>query len=242
MDFALIFLTGFLGSMHCVGMCGAIVTAYSTQDGFHDQNTRGKWNPLVKHLAYNGGRVFSYIVIGALLGGVGGGFGALQIAGDWFSTAVGVLLVGSGIWMLRIFPGTGFTQTIAGKDQKNSSLVSFYNKTYGILLSSPSIESKFYIGLLTPLIPCGLLYSVFLMAAASGNAVNGAATMALFGTGIVPSLILVGFVSTFARFRLRVLGDKLAAITVVLMGVMMLLRGLGLPLPWMMMGATHHHM
>lgn len=242
MDFALIFLTGFLGSMHCVGMCGAIVTAYSTQDGFYDHTVLGKWRTLVKHLVYNGGRVLSYIAIGALLGGVGGGIAALKIAGDWFSTAVGVLLVGSGIWMLRIFPGTGFTQRIAGKDQKNSPIISFYSKTYGALLSSPSVESKFYIGLLTPLLPCGLLYSAFLMAAASGNAFNGAVTMALFGSGIVPSLIVVGFVSTFVRFRLRLLGDKLAAMTIVLMGVMMLLRGLGLPLPWMMMGSMHHHL
>jgi len=88
---------------------------------------------------------------------------------------------------------------------------------------------------LTPLLPCGLLYSAFIIAAASGSAFNGAATMALFGIGIVPSLVIVGFVSTFFRFRLRTWGDKLAAATIVMMGIMMLMRGLGLPLPWMMM-------
>ncbi len=114
-----------------------------------------------------------------------------------------------------------------------------YTRTYGALLASPTIESKFYIGMLTPLLPCGLLYSAFIIAAASGSALHGAETMALFGIGIVPSLVIVGFVSTYFRFRLRSWGDRLAAFTIVLMGIMMLMRGLGLPLPWMVMGGGH---
>ncbi len=241
MNFILIFLTGFFGSMHCVGMCGAIVAAYSTQDNFHNKNVAGKWNPFLKHLSYNFGRVLSYVFVGALLGAIGGGFSGLQSAGEWFSTAAGVLLILSGIWMMRIFPWMGFKQEISLSSEKKPFLLSLYTKTYGILLASPTVESKFYIGLLTPLLPCGLLYSAFMIAAASGSAVNGAVTMALFGGGIVPSLIIVGFVSTFFRFRLRVWGDKLAAIMIVVMGIIMVMRGLGIPMPWMMMGGGHHH-
>ena len=141
--------------------------------------------------------------------------------------------------MLRIFPWMGFQQEIQLSGEKKSFLLNMYTKTYGALLASPTIESKFYIGFLTPLLPCGLLYSAFIIAAASGSAFNGAVTMALFGIGIVPSLVIVGFVSTFFKFKLRLLGDKLAAITIVLMGVMMVMRGLGLPLPWMMIGGGH---
>jgi sulfite exporter TauE/SafE len=241
MNFVLIFLTGFFGSMHCVGMCGAIVAAYSTQDNFHNKNAAGKWNPFLKHLSYNFGRVLSYVFIGALLGAIGGGFSGLQSAGEWFSTAAGVLLILSGIWMMRIFPWMGFKQEISLSSEKKSFLLSLYTKTYGVLLTSPTVESKFYIGLLTPLLPCGLLYSAFMIAAASGSAVNGAVTMALFGSGIVPSLVIVGFVSTFFRFRLRAWGDKLAAIMIVVMGIIMVMRGLGIPMPWMMMGGGHHH-
>jgi hypothetical protein len=183
--------------------------------------------------------VLSYVFVGALLGAVGGGFWGLQSVGKWFSTAAGVLLIVSGIWMLRIFPWMAFPQEIQLNGEKKSFLLTMYTKTYGALLASPTIESKFYIGFLTPLLPCGLLYSAFIIAAASGSAFNGAVTMALFGIGIVPSLVIVGFVSTFFRFRLRTWGDKLAAVTIVLMGIMMAMRGLGLPLPWMMMGGGH---
>ena len=82
---------------------------------------------------------------------------------------------------------------------------------------------------------------MFVMAAASGSAVNGAVTMALFGSGIVPSLVIVGFVSTFFRIQLRIWGDKFAAIMIVVMGIIMVMRGLGIPMPWMMMGGGHHH-
>ena len=246
MDLAIVFLTGLFGSMHCVGMCGAIVAAYSTQDGFHNPISGGKWSVLGKHLSYNLGRVLSYVIVGALLGTIGGSFSGLKIVGEWFSVLAGIVLIASGLWMLGIFRWRGrrgFTQKILFETEKQSFLLSLYTRSYGALLASPSIESKFYIGFLTPLLPCGLLYSAFTMAASSGNAVSGALTMALFGSGIVPSLVTVGFVSTFFRFRLRLWGDKLAAITIIVMGVMMLLRGFGMPLPWMMIGGGggHHH-
>jgi sulfite exporter TauE/SafE len=242
MDYTLIVLTGFFGSMHCVGMCGAIVAAYSTQQNFQDGAAPGKWDQLLKHLAYNFGRVLSYILMGALLGTIGGGISGLKSVGEWFSTAAGVVLVVSGIWISRIFPRTGLAAVVPFGREKKSFLLSLYTQTYGALLNSPSLESKFYIGLLTPLLPCGLLYSMFLMAAASGSAVNGAVTMAFFGCGIVPSLVVVGFVSTFFRFRLRMAGDKLAAVTIILMGIIMVMRGLGIPMPWMTMESAHHHM
>ncbi len=247
MNLTLVFLTGLFGSMHCVGMCGAIVAAYSTQRGFHNPSNSGKWGTLFKHLSYNFGRVLSYTIVGAMLGAIGGSFAGLKVAGEWFSALAGFVLIVSGFWMLRIFPWMGlrprgeFTREISLGAEKKSFVLSLYTRSYGALFSSPTVESKFYLGFLTPLLPCGLLYSAFVMAAASGSAVNGAVTMALFGTGIVPSLIVVGYVSTFFRFQLRSWGDKLAALTIILMGVMMLLRGLGMPLPWMMIGGGHHH-
>jgi hypothetical protein len=182
-----------------------------------------------------------------MLGAIGGSFAGLKIVGEWFSAIAGIVLIVSGFWMLRIFPWTSprargeFTQEVTLRAEKKSFFLSIYSRSYGVLLASPTIESKFYMGFLTPLLPCGLLYSAFMMAASSGSAVNGALTMALFGSGIVPSLVIVGYVSTFFRFQLRSWGDKLAALTIILMGVMMLLRGFGMPLPWMMIGGGEHH-
>ena len=130
MNYILIFLTGLFGSMHCVGMCGAVVAAYSTQQTFQGISRAGKLSQFIKHFSYNFGRVLSYVFVGALLGAFGGGFSGLQSAGEWFSTAAGALLVLSGIWMMRIFPWMGFKQEIALTSEKRSFLLSIYTKTY----------------------------------------------------------------------------------------------------------------
>ena len=59
MNYILIFLTGLFGSMHCVGMCGAVVAAYSTQQTFQGISRAGKLSQFIKHFSYNFGRVLS---------------------------------------------------------------------------------------------------------------------------------------------------------------------------------------
>jgi uncharacterized protein len=125
--------------------------------------------------------------------------------------------------------------------QTRAFLFRIYTGTYGKLLGSPSTESKFYIGMLTVLLPCGLLYSMFFKAAASGSPLAGATIMFLFGMGIFPALFITGIASSWFGTRLRFIGDKLAAITIILLGIMMATRALGLPLPWMGGGGGHHH-
>ena len=56
-----LFLTGLLGGVHCLGMCGGIVTAISLT---------GTGNRPLLLLGYNLGRLGSYTLIGALLGGL----------------------------------------------------------------------------------------------------------------------------------------------------------------------------
>src|SRR3990172_6632187 len=129
MNLLLIFLTGLFGSMHCVGMCGAIVAAYSTQDGFHAEPSGGKWRSFLKHCSYNFGRVLSYTIVGAVLGALGGSLSGFRIVGEWFSAIAGILLMLSGIWMLKIFPWMGFSQEISFNAEKKSFLLTLYTKT-----------------------------------------------------------------------------------------------------------------
>jgi uncharacterized protein len=236
MDYYLAFLAGVFGSMHCVGMCGAIVLAYSTQTGTAPVSPL---NSIPSHLAYNGGRILSKTIFGALFGLIGASFAGIGTFGNYFTGAVGILLVLSGIWMLRIIPGTGFSDKLPGQQKTESFLFRIYARTYGKLLASNSVEGKFYIGMLTPLLPCGLLYSMFLKAAATGSVVEGALTMFLFALGIFPALFIVGLASTFFGTKMRFIGDKLAAITIIIMGTMMVLRAFNIPLPWM--GGGHGH-
>jgi len=238
MDWAFVLITGFFGSVHCAGMCGAIVAAYTTQDQGTVSGPRSRWRMLARHLSYNAGRAVSYAIVGAALGAAGGTFAGLKMVGSWYSAAVGGLLILSGLWMAGLIPRFGLEPGTTA--QERPIFYQLYSRTYGALLKAPTLESKFYIGMLTPLLPCGFLYTAFLMAAASGNALVGAATMAVFAIGIVPALVTVGYISTIITLRLRMWGTKVAAFALIFMGTMMFLRGVGIDLPWMPMGGMQH--
>lgn len=232
-DLWLSFLAGLSGSTHCVGMCGAIVLAYSAQG----RTGVTRISTLAAHLAYNGGRVFSYVVVGAILGLVGKGIFLLQGVGYWFSLGSGIILIVSGLALLRLLPAIRFSDSVALSTSGRSILEKAYRASFGLLIAAPKLESKFYLGLLTPLLPCGLLYSMFLKAAGTGDPVGAGAVMLMFGLGIVPSLVATGFAGTFLGERTRQWGERIAGITVVVMGISLLARSLNLHIPFV---PPHH--
>jgi len=232
-DLSLAFLAGVFGSMHCVGMCGAIVLAYSTADGTIRPSV---FSDLPSHLVYNGGRVLSYTAIGALAGLLGGVVDPVRVAGTWFSLTAGIVMVLSALLMLGIVPRMNLWE---GSGQ--TWLRRLHLQAVVSLLSLRTLESKLYVGLLTPFLPCGLLYSMFLQAAATRTPFGGALTMAVFGAGIVPALILTGLVSAYAGIRLRHYATRLAAFTILVMGLTMIMRGAGVPFPFMGGHEVHVH-
>jgi sulfite exporter TauE/SafE len=221
LEYWLSFLAGVFGSMHCVGMCGVIVLGYSTQ-GIEANPSFSTM--LSSHLTYNTGRVLGYTLVGGVLGLVGGSLSNLQTIGTWFSLGMGVLLVLFGVFALRIFPALSFAAELSFGRGTRNLLFKLYQSTFGRLIALQGLESKFYIGLMTPLLPCGLLYSMFVQAAGSGSLVSGGLTMMLFGLGIVPALVVTGFASSYFGYGLRRWGDKLAAVTIILMGLGMVWR------------------
>lgn len=235
-DYWLSFLAGFFGSMHCVGMCGAIVLGYSTQSDLIGARISAG---LAAHAAYNSGRVLSYTILGSLFGLLGSGITVLRGIGEWFSLLIGLLMLIWAVALLKIVPGFSSRAELPLRETSGSVFFELYRKFFGGLVGRPGLESKFYVGFLTPLLPCGLLYSMFVKAAGSASMIQGAIIMLLFGLGIVPALTITGFAGSFFRHRLRVWGDKLAAITILLMGLVMIVRALGVPLPLM---GGHQHM
>jgi sulfite exporter TauE/SafE len=223
MDYWLAFLAGLFGSMHCVGMCGPIVLGYSTQGNSGDSSLL---THLTAHLAYNSGRVLSYTIVGAFLGFLGGSVTALHEIGYWFSLLLGILLVLAGVSLLRLLPRFSAAAQVNFEQRTRNILFLIYRKTFGALIGQKNLESKFYIGLMTPLLPCGLLYAMFLKAIAAGSFLSGAVTMFLFGVGIVPALVVTGLASSYFGQKLRVWGDKIAAVTILLMGLSLIWRAL----------------
>lgn len=219
-DYSLILITGLLSSLHCIGMCGPIVLAYSVTSG----GPKGAWT---LHAAYNGGRVVSYTLLGAAVGLAGMAFTSLETVGEYVSVTGGGLMILAGVLLLGLLPvPASFTRWF----KRPSGLLSR-------LFRSKTASSKLALGLLTPLLPCGILYAMLIKAATAHSVLGGALTMLLFALGMAPALMLMGSFSSIFSGRVRKGAEQLAAAAVILMGVILVLRGLHVPyLSWFSAG------
>lgn len=217
-DYGLIFVTGLLTSLHCVGMCGAIVLAYSMPSMGAVAVSR---NPLILHTAYNVGRVLSYALLGAIVGMIGITLSGFERVSEVIAIVSGVIMIVAGLAMLGIFP-------LPTKLSFGGNSVGI-GRLHGALIREKSFLSKFSLGFLTPLLPCGLLYAMLAKAAAAGSIANGAMTMAVFGAGMAPSLLLIGSLSSFFSAKIRKRAEMVAAAAIIFMGIILVLRGLHVP-------------
>jgi hypothetical protein len=178
--FGAVFLTGLLGGVHCAGMCGGIVAALSGQVG-------GRRLPL--HLAYNGGRVLSYALAGALAGAAGSvgllldGVLPVQLA---LYVLANVMLIGLGLYL------AGVSSVVAWIERLGMALWRRIQPLTRSLLPADTLPRALGLGLLWGWLPCGLVYAVLTTALLTGDALDGAAIMAAFGLGTLPNLLLAG--------------------------------------------------
>jgi sulfite exporter TauE/SafE len=217
-DFGLVLMTGLFASLHCVGMCGPIVLAYSAVGSVGVQ-AQSRANLLTSHLAWNGGRILSYMALGVVAGSIGAAVASRGTFGSAVSLAGGFLMVLFGLLMLGLSSGVF-----------SGSVPASVRRFWGTLLKKKSVTSRACIGCLTPLLPCGVLYAMVVKAGTTESALGGGLTMGLFGLGMAPSLVLMGSVSSVVSAKFRKHAEKLAAAMIILMGVMLMLRGLHISL------------
>lgn len=195
LDFVLIASIGFLGSFgHCVGMCGPLTTALALSG----QAQRSRWRRQLRfHLLLNLGRILSYALLGAAIGGLGSALVAGgQLAGIGSSLRRGLALVAGSllVWfgLVQICPGLlpriPLLHPLArGRlhDRLNGAMLKL---SEGDRWWTPAA-----LGLVWGLIPCGFLYAAQLKAAETGDLWRGAATMLAFGAGTMPTMVGLGF-------------------------------------------------
>ncbi len=178
-------LVGLLGGVHCAGMCGGIVAAFSFR-------ADGSAPPFRLHLGYNLGRVLSYTLFGVLAGALGSSLNLLQIRplqlvlyvlAQFVMVLLGLYLAGWNRWVL-IFERAG------------GALWNYVQPIFKKLLPVRNLPGAFVAGMAWGWLPCGLVYSVLIGALASGSAAGGAALMLAFGLGTLPNLLGMGL---FAR-------------------------------------------
>lgn len=212
-----ILLVGVLGGTHCVGMCGGIVGALSSQAGAGG----GAWR---LHLGYNIGRIASYVLAGALIGAVGGlgrVVGPLGTAQLVLYLVANLMLVLLGIYLM------GFTAVLGPTERLGQHLWRHVSPLTARLLPVRHLGQAITLGALWGWLPCGLVYSVLVNALASASAANGALLMLAFGLGTLPNLLLAGILlQRFRRFAQARATRLLAGAVVLGFGIVGLARAL----------------
>jgi len=209
------FLIGVTGGVHCFGMCGGIVGALTL--GLPPAPGHPLWTRLPYLLAYNVGRIASYIVAGALAGGVGAWAAhllavhqaqlALQIFAGLFMILLGGYLAGWWLILNRV-------------EQAGGVLWRRIEPLGRRLFPVRTPAQALGIGLVWGWLPCGLVYSVLVWAIAAGGAAQGALLLLSFGLGTLPALLAMGATAaTLATFVRRPAVRAVAGGLVILFGV-----------------------
>lgn len=209
-------LLGVLGSAHCIGMCGPLALAIpSPKHSF--------WARLRSTLAMNSGRILTYALIGAGFGMFGRG---LQLAGlqQVVSISLGVIIL-LGLILPRAFAKLGVGSRMGTLVMRGQSIMARQMKR-------TSLQGLFFTGMLNGLLPCGLIYLAAAGAIGYGGWANGALFMLFFGLGTWPALIGLKLSGSYAGPKLRNTLRKLTPYAYFAMGVLFILRGLDLGIPY----------
>jgi uncharacterized protein len=217
---------GLLGSLHCLGMCGPLVLAYSLH--LDPASVPGGTRPsglfsrgFSHHLVFHAGRILTYALIAGFAAGLLGSADLNRLFGNLrpiLTVAGGTAMLLFGLALLRFIPIPFSTL-----ERGNSS--SLFSRAVKPLFASGSLLSKGLLGLATGCLPCMLSWAMIVSAATTMNPVTAFFTMILFGLGTFPVLFLAGFSASFITMRTRLGGERLAAVAVIAMGLILLFKG-----------------
>ncbi|HXZ49422.1 MAG TPA: sulfite exporter TauE/SafE family protein [Usitatibacter sp.] len=208
---------GLLGGVHCVGMCGGIVGTLALE-------ARGP--ALARQLAYNGGRIAAYAAAGAVAGFVG----SLAYAGGaWLDAQVALFLLANVAMLLLGLYVAGWGRIMLRVEAAGRPLWRRIEPFARRMLPVDSTAKALGAGLAWGWIPCGLVYSMLVLAAASGGPAQGALVMGAFGLGTLPNLLAAGLAAQrLVALRRAPWVRRVAGILIIALGVAGIARVPGL--------------
>ncbi|MBS1935294.1 MAG: sulfite exporter TauE/SafE family protein [Bacteroidetes bacterium] len=217
------FSLGAIGSLHCVGMCGPLSLALPV----HQFSPQKK---ILALLLYQFGRIFTYSFIGLILGVAGR---RIYLSGlqQWFSVLSGIVVVAL-VAQYWVFKKSGQVFFLKG----------FYNYVQNAILfflRSNKIINYFMLGAANGLLPCGMVYVAVAAALTTSSVFNSVVFMAFFGTGTLPAMLAVGYFGQFFTLSIRNHFKKALPVLATIIGVILILRGLNLAIPFISPALPH---
>lgn len=192
MDISLVsaFIVGLFSTLHCLGMCGGIIGALTFSLPADIRNDRWRLFPYIS--AYNLGRISSYTLVGAMVGGLGDNlfsFISPEYGHLFLQGIAAIIMVGIGLYLAGWFP------RFAEIEKLGQPLWRKLEPLGQKLLPVRSPSHAYLFGLIWGWLPCGLVYSALLWSASTGSATNGALFMLAFGAGTLPTVMTAGIVT-----------------------------------------------
>jgi len=203
------FLVGFLGVVHCAGMCGGIIGSLTLS-----QESDSRVQKVSILLSYNLARIFSYAIAGGLMGGFG-----------WFATnwldihyAQGILQLLAAFFMLALGLYLGGWWFGLNRVEQMGSVVWKKIEPFGRhLMPVRNFRQAFVLGMIWGWLPCGLVYSVLIWTISAGSFTEGALMMASFGLGTLPNLLLMGlFAGSLLKYFQNKIIKRISGATIVI--------------------------
>ena len=211
------FIFGLISSLHCIGMCGPIAMMIPV-----DRNTPTKKASQI--ITYHFGRLSAYAIIGLVFGLVGKGFFLAGIQ-QKMSIFIGVAMIITILTPERVLANYNFSKPVF-------RLISKIKIALGKQFKNKSYQSLFTIGLLNGFLPCGMVYVALFGAIAMQSVPFGIVYMLLFGLGTIPMMSSVTYLNSFMTLSFRNKVQKAIPYVGVTIGILFILRGLGLGIPY----------
>jgi len=214
-------LLGLISSLHCIGMCGPIAMMLPVD----------RKNPTKKAaqiLLYHAGRLTAYSSLGLVFGLLGRGF---YVAGlqQQASIIAGTIMITIVLLPEKLFAKYNFSKPVY-------RVIANIKTSLGSQFRKRSNRALYITGLLNGFLPCGLVYAALFGAVAMQSTVLGTLYMLLYGIGTIPLMSAVVYASGFIKNPFRNTIAKVVPYATVLIGLLFILRGLGLDIPYVSPG------
>jgi hypothetical protein len=212
------FILGLMGSLHCIGMCGPIAFMLPV-----DRSSNFKKFSQIG--IYHFGRLLSYVILGIVFGLLGKGlyvFGLQQK----LSIVIGILMIIAVLIPLGKLNRFNLSKPVY-------KIISNIKNRLGKELKRKTADTFLTIGFLNGFLPCGLVYMALFGAIAMGNPLQGGAYMLLFGLGTIPLMTSAIYFGGFVKGTKRLKIQKLIPVFIVIIGIIFIIRGLGLGIPYL---------
>ena len=211
------FVLGIISNLHCIGMCGPIALAIPL-------NRTSSLTKIGGIIQYNLGRIFTYTVLGFIVGFIGLGIeliGVLQSLS--IISGIAIILYA---WRKKLFTGK-FLPAIS-----SNSLQKFTSKSMGKILKNQHPFKLFLLGMLNGILPCGMVYTALITAIIAGHPTYSALSMIIFGLGTLPGMVAITFFAHQLKVKYRSKINHALPYLVSIVGLLIVLRGMNLDIPY----------